>query len=194
MDRRIERGEQTRKRLLSAATSLFAERGYEDTSIDLVLAQAEISKGALYHHYANKHELFEAVLEEAEVRLARATVRAARGSSGPLEALRAGSRAFLRLAGDREIARIVLTDAPTVLGWERWREIDERHAFGILKRGVAATPAAQRLGQDEQDALAHVLLAALIELATIIARAHKPRAAQRSAQTVLDDLLARLLS
>ncbi len=193
MDQRIERGQQTRKRLLSVATRLFAEHGYEETPIELVLEQAAVSKGALYHHFANKRELFEAVLEETEACLARATALAARGASDPLEALRTGSAAFLRLAVDPTIARIVLTDAPNVLGWARWREIDERHAFGQLKRGVAATPGGQRLADEEQDALAHVLLAALLELAMIVARSEKPRTAKRNAQAVLDELLERLL-
>ena len=193
MDQRIERGEQTRKRLLSVASKLFAEHGYEATPIELVLEQAAISKGALYHHFANKRELYEAVLELTETDLARATVQAARSATDPVEALRAGTDAFLRLASDPVIGRIVLTDAPAVLGWARWREIDERHAFGVLKTAVAATPAAKRLTQDELDALAHVLLAALLELAMIVARSDTPRDAQRTAQTVMDELLNRLL-
>jgi AcrR family transcriptional regulator len=193
MDRRIERGQQTRKQLLSVAGKLFAEHGYEATPIELVLDRAGISKGALYHHFANKRELYEAVLEATETDLARATMLAARNVTDPIEALRAGTRAFLRLAADPAIGRIVLTDAPTVLGWARWREIDERHAFGILKRAVAGTPVAKRITQDEQDALAHVLLAALIELAMIVARSDTPRAAQGTAQTVMDELLTRLL-
>jgi AcrR family transcriptional regulator len=193
MDRRIERGEQTRKRLLSAASKLFAEHGYEATPIELVLEQAAVSKGALYHHFANKRELYEAVLEAIETDLARATVQAARDATDPVEALRAGTRAFLSLAGDPAIGRIVLTDAPNVLGWARWREIDERHAFGVLKGAVSATAAAERLTQDEQDALAHVLLAALLELAMIVARSDTPRDAQNVAQAVMDELLNRLL-
>jgi AcrR family transcriptional regulator len=193
MDRRIERGESTRKRLLVVAGELFTERGYEDTPLELVIDRAAISKGALYHHFANKRELYEAVLEDAEARLANAIVLAARGEHDPVEALHAGGRALLRQARDPAIARIVLTDAPAVLGWERWREIDERHSFGILKAGLARTPAAKRLTPRALDTLAHVLLAALIELAMLVARAKKPRAAQRDAQIVLAELLDRLL-
>lgn len=95
---------------------LFAERGYEQTTIETVLERADISKGALYHHFEDKRDLYEAVLEDTEARLARTTIRAARGVSDPLEALRAGCHAFLGLARDPLIGRIVLTEAPPVLG------------------------------------------------------------------------------
>jgi AcrR family transcriptional regulator len=193
MDRRIEQGQATRRLLLSVAGELFVERGYEETSIELVLDSAKISRGALYHHFEGKRDLYEAVLENVEARLATACLRAARASTDPLDALKAGCRAFLTLARDPQIKRIVLTDAPTVLGWQRWREIDERHAFGILKQGLAATPAAKRLAPGTQDTLAHILLASLIELATLIARSKSPRAVQHSAETALDELLASLL-
>jgi AcrR family transcriptional regulator len=194
MNRRIERGQATRGQLVSVAGALFAERGFQDTTIELVVDRAGVSKGALYHHFADKRELYEAVLEDVEARLARATVLAARGAKDPLEALRLGCTAFLRLARDPLIRRIVLTDAPNVLGWARWREIDERHSFGILKRGVAGTPAGKRLTPDARDAMAHVLLAAIIELGMIVAGSERPRAAQRNAQSVLDELLDRLLA
>ena len=87
----------------------------------------------------------------------------------------------------------MLTDALGVLGWQRWREIDERHAFGILKLGLAATPVAARLSDAAKDALAHILLASLLELGMLVARADKPCVAQRNAHAVLDDLLDRLL-
>jgi AcrR family transcriptional regulator len=193
MDRRIERGQATRQQLLSVARELFVARGYEDTSIELVLEGAEISRGALYHHFENKRDLYEAVLDEVEARLAEATLQAADGIEDPLTAVKAGCRAFLRLAGDPEIQRIVLTEAPSVVGWQRWREIDERHAFGILKLGLSATPAASRLSAEAQETLAHVLLAALLELGMLIARSEKPRSAQRDAQARVDELVDRLL-
>lgn len=178
---------------MDVARGLFVERGYEDTSIELVLERASISRGALYHHFDSKRDLYEAVLEDIEARLADGVMRAVIGIEDPLAAMRAGCGAFLRMASEPDIKRIVLTDAPTVVGWERWREIDERHAFGILKLGLANTPAAARLTEPAADALAHVLLASLLELGMLVARADKPRAAQRNAQAVLDELIERLL-
>jgi AcrR family transcriptional regulator len=193
MDRRIEHGQATRQQLLATAKILFVERGYEATSIELVLEHAGISRGALYHHFENKRDLYEAVLEQAEARLAQATLTAAVGIEDPLDAMKAGCGAFLALVRDPEIQRIVLTDAPAVLGWHRWREIDERHAFGILKLGLAATPAAEHMSESAQDTLAHVLLAALLELGMLIARSEEPRVAERDARATLDELFDRLL-
>lgn len=194
MNRKVEQGLQTRKALLGVARELFVERGYEETSIELVLERAAISRGALYHHFESKRDLYEAVLEDIETRLADGVLKAASGVEDPLAAMKAGCGAFLRMAREPDIKRIVLTDAPTVVGWERWREIDERHAFGILKLGLASTPAATRLTDGASDALAHVLLASLLELGMLVARSDKPRAAQKNAQAVLEDLLDRLLA
>jgi AcrR family transcriptional regulator len=194
VNRRVEQGLQTRRTLLDVARELFVERGYEDTSIELVLERAAISRGALYHHFESKRNLYEAVLEDIEARLADGVLEAASRVEDPLAAMKAGCAAFLRMACEPDIKRIVLTDAPTVVGWERWREIDERHAFGILKLGLASTPAAARLTDAANNALAHVLLASLLELGMLVARSSKPRAARRNAQAVLDDLLDRLLA
>ena len=194
MNRRVKQGQATRRALLDAARELFVERGYEDTSIELVLERAAISRGAVYHHFDGKRDLYEAVLDDVEARLAQAILKAASDIADPIAAMKAGCGAFLRHARDPDIKRIVLTDAPSVLGWQRWREIDERHAFGILKLGLAATPAATRLDDDARDALAHVLLAALLELGMLVAGAARPRVAQRNAQAILDDLIERLLA
>ena len=142
------------------------------------------SKGSLYHHFANKRQLYEAVLERVEERLAQATVDAASGIRDPLEALRAGCRTFLRPAREPEIRQIVLRDAPTVIGWEQWRALDKRYAFGLLKHSVMAIGPK---GSLDPDALAHLLLAALAML-----QAH-PDATSLDAQAALDAVLDRLL-
>jgi AcrR family transcriptional regulator len=188
VDRRIEKGEATQRRLLAVATKLFAKHGYERTSVEQVLARAKVSRGSLYHHFASKEALFEAVLEEMEAGVAEATTRAARGIEDPLEALRAGCAAWLKLARDPAVRRIVLIDAPSAVGWQKWREIDERHAFGILKGAVElANP------RGSPEVIAHLLLAALIEMAMVVARAEHPRAALRDAQAAIDALLDSLL-
>ena len=95
VDRRRLRGEATRERLLSSARDLFGERGYEATSIDAVLEKSGVARGALYHHFASKAELFDAVAEEVFVEIAEQTAAAGQGSTDPLERLRAGSHAWL---------------------------------------------------------------------------------------------------
>ena len=135
MDRRQDRGQATRDQLVTEATRLFAERGFEATSVEAVLDAAGVSRGSLYHHFKSKDALFEAVLDAAEVRIGEATLLAALGvGDDPVASLRAGALEWIRLAGDPVVQRIVLIDAPAVLGWERWREIEEQNALGMLAR------------------------------------------------------------
>jgi len=191
-NKNVERGRATRAHLVAVAKELFAERGFERVSVNLVLERADVSKGSLYHHFSSKEALFEAVLDEVEARVATATIEAARGIEDPVEALRAACRAWLRLARDPTVRQIVLIDAPAVMGWQRWREIDERHAFGILKRAIEATPERTRQGVSAE-LVAHVLLAGIIEIAMLIARSKTPRRALVSGEAALDRLLAGML-
>jgi hypothetical protein len=114
---------------------------------------------------------------------------AARGIEDPVEALRAGCHAWLRLARDPTIRRVALTDAPSVVGWEKWREIDERYAFGMLKATLGAVAAKGRTRQELVEVLGHMLLAALAEVALFIARAKDSKAAIRTGQSAVDELL-----
>jgi AcrR family transcriptional regulator len=193
MSKRIEQGQATRQRLVAVATELFAERGYESTSIDAVLDQVEMSRGSLYHHFRNKQELFEAVLDAVEIRIGEATLGAAAAASSSAEALRAGCLAWVQLAADPVVRRIVLTDAPSVLGWSRWREIEEQHALGMLKAAMQAAAGEGRVRPDLADVYAHMLLATMNELAMIITRAEDRPLAQRTAEMAVDELLGRLL-
>src|SRR6185369_10282804 len=129
MSRRIEQGQATKQQLVEVATGLFAEHGYGGTSIEAVLAASGVSRGALYHHFSSKEVLFEAVLEAVETSITARIVDAARHADTPVAALRSGCRAWLRVADDPVAHQIALLDAPSVVGWQRWREIDGRHAF-----------------------------------------------------------------
>ena len=186
MGPRAERRDATRERILAVATELFAAKGYDATAIPEVLAATGLSRGALYHHFASKEELFTAVLERVEAGVAARVVAASRGAPSPTDALVAGCSAFLRMAREPMVARIVLVDAPAVVGWERWREIDARFAFGLLKQGLDA---ARADGAPGSDLVAHVVLASLLELALIVARSDRPRAAIRDGEAVLRDLI-----
>jgi AcrR family transcriptional regulator len=190
-DRRIERGQASRRQLLEAAAKLFTERGYEATSVTDVLARAKLSRGAFYHHFESKEALFEAVLEMVEEHVGMTLREAAAGASDPVEAIRIGCRAWLDMASDdREVVQITLVDAPSVVGWERWREIDEKHGLGLLIGGLAAT---RRIPDEILDATAHLLHAATLEAALIIARSG-PRSSQAdSARQALDELVERIL-
>lgn len=193
MNKKITSGQSTREQLVTIATGLFAERGYDGTSIDAVLQASGVSRGALYHHFATKEALFDAVLEKVETDIAHETLAASAGHDDPVDALRAGCLTWVRLAGDPVVQRIVLLDAPAVLGWQRWREIEERHAFGMLKAGLHPIAAAGRLPADLLDPFAHMMLAALNEMALLIARADDDAEATRTGEAAVDELLRRLL-
>ena len=193
MSRRVEQGQATREQLVAVATELFAKEGYEGTSIEAVLARSGMSRGALYHHFASKEALFEAVLERVEADIAERLVNAARKAPDAVGQLRAGCLAWLRVADDRVAQQISLIDAPSVVGWQKWREIDGRYGFGLLKAALGAVAAEGKLRADLVDTLAHMLLASMLELALVIARADDRRTALRNAETAVDELLARLL-
>jgi AcrR family transcriptional regulator len=189
-----ERGQLTRKRILDCAARLFAEAGYEDTSIEAVLRESGISRGALYHHFENKEALFSAVLEATEARVAETVACAAQGLSDPLEALRAGCEAWLRLAaGDPAVRRIVLVDAPAVVGWQAWREIDGRHAMGLLRSALSFAAGAGRMPRENVDLYAHLLLAMLIEAALLVARSDDGDRTIAASKSALDRILGSLL-
>jgi AcrR family transcriptional regulator len=193
MNTRADHGRATRDHLVATATTLFADRGYEGTSIEAVLEQAGASRGSLYHHFASKKALFEAVLASVEARIGEDTMAAVAGTANAAEALRAGCLAWVRLAGDPVVQRIVIVDAPSVLGWQRWREIEEQHALGLLKVAVQGAADEGRVRPDLVDVFAHMLLATMNELALLIVRADDPAAAQQTAEVAVDELLTRLL-
>lgn len=193
MNRKIERGQATRGQFIDIATRLFAEHGYDGTSIDAVLKESGASRGSLYHHFASKEALFEAVLDRVEAEIGEKVIVAGAGIADPVEELRAGCLAWMRQAGDPVVQRIVLVDAPSVLGWVRWREIEEAGGLGLLQAALQAVSEAGRLDPELVDLFAHMMLAALNEVALLIARTEDPAEAQRMGETAVDELLGRLL-
>jgi len=193
VDQKSAKGQATRAQIVSVATELFSTAGYEATSIETVLARAGVSRGALYHHFENKEALFVAVFEAMEARIAQATIDASRGIADRVEAMRVGTQAFLDLSRDPAVRQIVLTDAPAVLGWQKWRDIDARFGFGLLKGSLKAAAAGGRLQPELVDIYAHILLAAMLEVALIIARADNPSEAARHGRAALNGLIDKLL-
>jgi len=191
-NKNVARGEATRSQLIEVATRLFAAQGYEDTSIDAVLREAGVSRGSLYHHFASKEALFEAVLEDVEAKVGERTLAATAGADGPVAALRAGCLEWIRVAGDPVVQRILLIDAPSVLGWERWRAMGER-PLGFIKAVLQLVADEGRMRPDLVEPLAHVVLAAIDEVALLVARSDDPEAAMRSGSDAIDELLRRLL-
>jgi AcrR family transcriptional regulator len=193
-NRNVARGEATRGQLVAIATRMFAERGYEDTSIEAVLREAGVSRGSLYHHFASKEALFEAVAEEVETSVGAQTVAAASGSAGPVEALRAGFLAWIRLAGDPVVRRILLIDGPSVLGWERWRAMEEHHALGLIRAVLQLIADEGKLRPESVATLGNILLASVNEVALLVARSEDREAAMQAGADAIDELLRRLFS
>ena len=169
--RQAERSEATRGELVRVARSLFAELGYSETPIELVAERAGVTKGALYHHFRNKRDLFLAVFEQLEGEMCDKVVAAALSvGDDAWKALSAGVRAFMEAALDPGAQRIVLLEGPSVLGWETWREIDEKYGYGLTKASIESAMEAGVLQKRPAEPLAHLFLAALSEAALQVAR------------------------
>jgi AcrR family transcriptional regulator len=193
VDGRIERGRATRERLIEAAREQFGTVGYDAASLDAILAAAGVKRGALYHHFESKQELFDAVLDREVAEIAQRIAKTAGAASDPVESLRIGCRAWLRMALNPELQRIVLLDPPSVVGWTRWRELDELHTLGGLRRNLELIAEQGRLADGDIDLFAHMILASLSEAALLIARADKPRSALKVGEAAVETLLAGLV-
>jgi AcrR family transcriptional regulator len=189
-----ERSEATRDALIAAARVLFAERGYAAVGTEEIVRAAGVTRGALYHHFDGKRDLFEAVYERIEVELAQRIAVGAldAGAAEPLEAMRAGAEMFLKAATEPEAQRIVLLDGPSVLGWDRWREIAAEHGLGLIEATLQAAIEAGAIAEQPVRPLAHVLMGALDEAAMLVARAEDPELMRAEVGRTLDSLLAGL--
>ena len=163
----------TKQRLERVARDLFAERGFAEVSAEELVAKAHVTRGALYHHFRGKAELFEAVYEDVERELVQDIAASAlAGAEDPLAALRAGAQAFLTACEDPALQRVALLDAPSVLGWERWREIGLENGLGLVQGALQEAMDSGQIPAQPVVPLAHVLMGAIDEGAMLIARAH----------------------
>jgi len=186
-----ERTEATRAALIAAARPLFAERGYAGVGTEEIVRAAGVTRGALYHHFDGKRELFEAVYEQLEAELAEriAAGAFAANAEAPIEALRAGVEMALRASTEPEVQRIALLDGPAVLGWDRWREIAARYGLGMVEATLQAAIDAGEIAAQPARPLAHVLMGALDEAAMLVARAENPESMRVEVGRTLDFLL-----
>jgi AcrR family transcriptional regulator len=185
MSTRDERADETRRELLRVARELFADRGYAAVGTEEIVAGAGLTRGALYHHFQGKRELFKAVHEQMEEELVAEIAAALDGVADPFEQLGVGVRVFLDACTDRRRARITLLDAPTVLGWALWREIDERYSLGLVTAALTNAMDAGVIVRHEVRPLAHVMVGALGEAALLIANAGDPAAMREQVEPTL---------
>ena len=184
-----EQADATRTALSAAARQLFTERGYAATSTTEIVERAGVTRGALYHHFPAKYDLFRAVFEQLEAELADQVARAALAGSDALEQLRLGCSAFLDTCLDPAVQRVVIVEGPAVLGWETWHEIEERYGHGLVVAGVAAAVDAGLVEQQPVEPLANVLFGALAQAGMVVARADDPGAARTEMEAAMDRLL-----
>jgi AcrR family transcriptional regulator len=186
-----ERAADTRGTLIAAARSLFADPGFADVALETIVRDAGVTRGALYHHFADKTELFAAVFEQVEAEMAAgmAEAVAAAGETDPIEVMRLGTRFWLDACADPEVQRIVLMDAPVVLGWERWSEIGQRYNIGVVTSLLADAIDSGRISPLPVEATALTMLGAVREATLYVARATNQREAREDAGAVMDRLI-----
>jgi len=193
MNKNVERGQATRAHLVEVATRLFTANGYDGTSIEMVLAEARVSRGSLYHHFQGKDALFWAVLESVGSRVGAQIVAEVEAAPDPIAGMRIDCLAWIRLAVDPVVQQTVLIDAPAVLGWQRWREINEQTNLGWFRTDLSYAADAGLIDREHVDPFAHIVLAAINEIAMMIARAPDPAAALPAAESAVTEFLNRLL-
>lgn len=186
-----ERTDATTAALLDAARELFAQDGYAATSLDAVVAGAGVTKGALYHHFEGKRDLFAAVFARENERLLDAIAAAYGREADPWDALGAGCQAFLEQTQEPAMQRIFLLDATAALGYERIREL-ESDSLALMELGIERAIEAGRIVPRPAKPLAHMLFGAICEIAMVTARATDQEAALAEATSELGRLLAAL--
>lgn len=180
----------TRARILAAARGLFAEHGYDGVSTGQVLERAGVSRGGLYHHFEGKLDLFRAVWEELEDETVERVASKLAGVTGSFDALVAGSEAYFDLCAEwREFQAISLGDARSVLSWEDWRDGSSPRGLGMAMQLLTAAMDAGEVRRGDPEALGYLLVAAMIEGGTMIARAEDRDDARRRAGAAMRALL-----
>jgi AcrR family transcriptional regulator len=190
--RKEQQSEATRTDLIAAARKLFADPGYAETSIEDVVRAAGMTRGALYHHFRDKRDLFRAVFEDVEQSVMTGIGGVLASAKDPWAALSRAASAYLDACLERDVQQIVLVDGPSVLGWDTWREIEERYAIGAIVALLQAAVDAGQIPKQPLTPLAHLVLAAINESGLLIARSPNIRVARKEVGESLDRMLAGL--
>ena len=189
-----ERLAATRAALMREARALFSAEGYESAGTEEIVRRAKVTRGALYHHFKDKRDLFEAVFQEVAAGIAGTIDETSTPSPDPLQALVDGARGFLEACLDPAVRRIYLLDAPAVLGWHRWRELDAPHGVRTLRDGVAAVLDTRPDADLDLEATTFLLSGACNEAALWIAEAKDEKAAREVMERNLAALIERLFA
>lgn len=191
-----QRAADTREALVAAARPLFAQHGFGEVALETIVRAAGVTRGALYHHFADKTELFAAVFEsvEGEVAARMGEAIAAGNATDPVEVMRQGAGFWLDVCADPEVQRIVLVDAPAVLGWTRWTEIGNRYNIGLVRALLTDAVESGRIPPQPVEAMALTMLGAMREATLYVARAEDHDKARAEAGDVMNRLIRALES
>jgi len=190
--RRQQYSASTKRALVDVAEDLFTTNGYAAASLDAIVAGAEVTKGALYHHFSGKQALFEAVFERVETDAAREIQKSLKGHRDPWEKALAGLQAFLEVVQEPRYRRIVIQEGPSVLGYERYREQEERSTFANVLDIVQAVLSAGewKLDEDMQQTFARIFFGAMSSAGESVSGAEDPIAAAARVETAIGFILA----
>ena len=188
---RANRAGATREALIAAARALFAERGYHDVSVRDVTARAGVTRGSLTHHFGGKEALFLAVFDAVERELIAeiAAHAAARTDLNSWAGFRSGLQVYLDAATRTDVQRITLIDGPAVLGWLRWRKVEEGYSLGSLTAVLQSAMDDGLIRPRPVEPLAHLIFGSVMEAALLIANSEAPARRRKEVGEALDDLL-----
>lgn len=189
-----ERSESTRAALVRAGRELFTVRGYADTSTPDIAARAGVTRGALYHQFTDKEALFLAVYEDVESEVTTRIAATVAAETDPVAALWRGVEAYLDACLEPAVRRVVMQEGPSVLGWARKREIDERFGLGLVRLALQGIVDAGLLDPQPLDPLAHLLLGALNEAGMLLGHAGDAPATREQLEAALRMILDALLA
>lgn len=192
--RRQRYSDSTKRALVDVAEQLFTTHGYSATSLDAIVAGADVTKGALYHHFSGKQAVFEAAFERVESRASSGIARATEGHDDPWEKAQAGLRAFLEAVQEPAYRQVVISDGPSVLGHERFREQEERSTYAIVDEIVRAALGTDAYDLDDAmlDTFTRIFFGAMSGAGSAVAVSQDPAAAAARVELAIGTIMAGL--
>lgn len=191
-DQRKEFSAETRRRLVAEATALFTAKGYASTSLDEVVTAADVTKGALYHHFSSKLALFAAVFDTTQSDAVATISAAARTIDDPWERARVGVRTFMSVCQEPTFRRVVMQEGPVALGFERFREADEHNTYGLIRDIVSSVLTPYDVPDGILDTFTRVFYGAMTAAGMSVAESAEPEETSRQVETVIGIVLAGL--
>ncbi|MBK1786187.1 TetR/AcrR family transcriptional regulator [Prauserella cavernicola] len=187
--RREDYSESTRSALVASAVELFTDRGYAGTSLDEIARRARVTKGALYHHFSGKQAVFEAAFDAVETGVKGRLEKIMSGPEKPWERAQKGLREFISSCLDPAYQRIAIHEAPVVMGWQRWRDAEDRYSFGLIRSALQDLIDAGEVVRVPVEITSRLLFGALSSAATEIASSPEPEKVGAEVEQVIISLL-----